>query len=160
MTFSKEMLEALAKNPVPVLNRGYRAQERIEARQARIASWRKIAESITVNPESSGGGGSGFTENKLERCVLNIVELQDELRGEINTLLGYELETGRILRQLVEDVNLRTILEHRYLEYKHWELIACEMGYTFRWTQELHKRALSALKKAAAAELEKVKESA
>lgn len=156
MTFSKETLEALAKNPVPFLNRGYRAKERIEARQARIESWRKIAESITVNPESSGGGGSGFAENKLERCVLNIVELQDEITAEIAELASYELEASRVLKAFVDDPNLLTVLEHRYLEYKTWEAIAYEMGYTFRWTQELHRRGLATLKAGA----EKAKESA
>ena len=33
-----EIIKQLAEDPVPVLNRGYRAKERIAAREERIAS--------------------------------------------------------------------------------------------------------------------------
>ena len=152
MTFSQELLDSLLKDPIAVLNRGYRAKERIAARQERIKSWRQIAESITANPENSSGGSG--PSNKVERCVLSIVELEEEITDEITEIAGYEVENSRVLRFFVAEPNYRAVLEHRYLEYKPWEVIAVEMGYTFRWTQELHRRALNALKKRAAEELD------
>lgn len=44
---TEELLQSLTEDPMAVLNRGYRAKERIAARQKRIEEWRQIAESIT-----------------------------------------------------------------------------------------------------------------
>lgn len=54
---TEEVLQLLSDDPMVVLNRGYRAKERIAARQKRIEEWRQIAESITANPENASSGG-------------------------------------------------------------------------------------------------------
>lgn len=144
MNFSAEVIQELCKDPVPVLNRGYRAKERIADRRERIESWRQIAESITANPEHSGGGSG--PSNKVEKCVLGIMELEEEILDEINAIKSLESENSRIIAAFVQDPNYKRILELRYLSYKRWEEIAVCMGYTFRWTQTLHSRALQQLK--------------
>lgn len=143
MTFSKELLDQLAEDPIAVLNRGYRAQQRIALRQERIISWRQIAESITANPENSSGGGG--PSNKIERCVLAIVSLEEEITDEITQMAAYESESSKIIEAFVPDHNYATVLELRYLSHDRWEQIAVKMGYTFRWTQELHRRAIDLL---------------
>ena len=149
MNFSPELIKDLCEDPVHVLTRGYRAKERIADRQERIDQWRQVAESITANPEHSGGGGGG-PSNKIEKCVLGIMELEEEIIDEISEIKSLESENGKIIRELVDDPNYKRILELRYLNYKRWEEIAVSMGYTFRWTQELHSRALKHLKENAA----------
>ena len=133
---TEEVLQLLSDDPMVVLNRGYRAKERIAARQKRIEEWRQIAESITANPENASSGG-GYPTSKTENCVVAIMTLQEEIKDEI--------------KELVEDLNFKTVLELRYLSYLRWEEIAVRMNYTFRWTQELHRRALLALQEAASA---------
>lgn len=150
MIFSDEILTKLAEDPVPVLNRGYRAEERIAGRRGRIRHWREIAESITANPENASGGGGGPSK-KVENCVIKIMELEEEILAEIEELQQLARETTEIISVFVEDPNYKAVLEHRYVEQKRWEEIAVEMGYTFRWTQELHRRALRALKEAVVA---------
>lgn len=149
MSFSPEIIADLCKDPVPVLNRGYRAKERIADRRERIESWRQIAKSITANPEHSGGSGGG-PSNKVEKCVLGIMELEEEILDEIEEIKSRESENGKIIAAFVQDPNYKRILELRYLSYKRWEEIAVSMGYTFRWTQMLHARALQQLKDNAA----------
>ena len=149
MSFSPEIIADLCKDPVPVLNRGYRAKERIADRRERIESWRQIAKSITANPEHSGGSGGG-PSNKVETCVLGIMELEEEILDEIEEIKSLESENGKIIAAFVQDPNYKRILELRYLSYKRWEEIAVSMGYTFRWTQMLHARALQQLKDNAA----------
>lgn len=149
MNFSDEILKKLAEDPVPVLNRGYRAKERIAGRKQRIDHWREIAASITANPENVGGGGG--PSKKVENCVLKIMALEEEIKEEISALVTLEQETSEIIREFVEDPNYKAVLEHRYVEQKRWEAIAVEMGYTFRWTQELHRRAVREVKASAAA---------
>lgn len=145
MNFSADLIQALYMDPISVLNRGYRAKERIADRRERIESWRQIAESITVNPERSGGSGGG-PSNKVEKCVLGIMEIEEEILDEINAIKSLESENGKIIAAFVQDPNYKRILELRYLSYKRWEEIAVCMGYTFRWTQTLHSRALQQLK--------------
>lgn len=149
MSFSPEIIADLCKDPVPVLNRGYHAKERIADRRERIDQWRQIAVSITANPEHSGGSGGG-PSNKIEKCVLGIMELEEEIIDEINEIRSLELESSKIIAAFVQDPNYIRILELRYLSYKRWEEIAVCMGYTFRWTQTLHSRALQQLKDNAA----------
>lgn len=145
----EDILKALAEGPMPVLNRGYRAKERIAARNERIEQWRQIAESITANPENASSGG-GFPSSKVENCVVSIMALEEEITEEIMEITKFESETSEIIRELIEDQNYKTVLELRYLSYLRWEEIAVRMGYTFRWTQELHHRALVEMQEAAA----------
>ena len=145
---TEEILQSLAEDPVSVLNRGYRAKERIAARQKRIEDWRQIAESITANPENASSGG-GYPTSKTENCVVAIMTLEEEIRDEIIEIADFERQTSQIIKELIEDLNFKTVLELRYLSYLRWEEIAVKMNYTFRWTQELHRRALTALKEAA-----------
>lgn len=145
---TEELLQSLVEDPVAVLNRGYRAKERIAARQKRIEDWRNIAESITANPENASSGG-GYPTSKTENCVVAIMSLEEEIKDEIIEIADFERQTSQIVRELIEDLNYKTVLEYRYLSYLRWEEIAVKMNYTFRWTQELHRRALIALQEAA-----------
>lgn len=147
---TEELLQSLAEDPMAVLNRGYRAKERIAARQERIEQWRQIAESITANPENASSGG-GYPSSKTENCIVAIMTLEEEIKDEITEIAGFELQTSQIIKELLDDLNYKTVLEYRYLNYLRWEEIAVRMNYTFRWTQELHRRALLALQEAAKA---------
>lgn len=147
---TEELLQSLAEDPMAVLNRGYRAKERIAARQERIEQWRQIAESITANPENASNGG-GYPSSKTENCIVAIMTLEEEIKDEITEIAGFELQTSQIIKELLDDLNYKTVLEYRYLNYLRWEEIAVRMNYTFRWTQELHRRALLALQEAAKA---------
>lgn len=123
---TEEILQSLAEDPVSVLNRGYRAKERIAARQKRIEEWRQIAESITANPENASSGG-GYPTSKTENCVVAIMALEEEIRDEIIEIADFERQTSQIIREFVEDQNFKTLLELRYLSYLRWEEIAVKI---------------------------------
>ena len=124
------------------LNRGYRARERIQAKEERIGSWRQIAESVTaaLKPVATF---SSTPSKKVEDCVCNIVDLQQEILDEINELTAIEREIGRAINRAGLDPTLKSLLEMRYLRYLKWEEIAVRLGLTFRWTMTLHKKALA-----------------
>lgn len=151
MDLSTELLEKLQIDPVAVLNRGYRAKERIRARQERIKAWRDVAESITVN--LSAEPGSGEPSNRIERAVVAIVDLEGEITREIEEIARIELENGQILHAFVQDPTQCAIMEHRYLEFKPWDVIAYELGFSNRWVRAMHKRAVLAIKCAAETEM-------
>lgn len=124
------------------LNRGYRAKERIKAKEERIESWRQIAESITVELKPVVSFSS-TPSKKVEDCACNIVDLQREIQEEINELVFVEREIGKAIGQAGLDPMLKALLEMRYLNYLKWEEIAVRLDLTFRWTMTLHKRALT-----------------
>lgn len=123
------------------LNRGYQSRIRIRAKKERIENWRRIAESITaaIKPVAAF---SSMPSKKVEDCVCNIIELQEEIQEEIDGLVQVEREIGRAITKAVEDPTLRALLEMRYLNYLKWEEIAMRLDVTFRWTMTLHRRAL------------------
>lgn len=123
------------------LNRGYQSRIRIRAKKERIENWRRIAESITaaIKPVAAF---SSMPSKKVEDCVCNIIELQEEIQEEIDGLVQVEREIGRAITKAVEDPTLRALLEMRYLNYLKWEEIAVRLDVTFRWTMTLHQRAL------------------
>ena len=123
------------------LNRGYQSRIRIRAKKERIENWRRIAESITaaIKPVAAF---SSMPSKKVEDCVCNIIELQDEIQEEIDGLVQVEREIGRAITKAVEDPTLRALLEMRYLNYLKWEEIAVRLDVTFRWAMTLHRRAL------------------
>lgn len=123
------------------LNRGYQSRIRIRAKKERIENWRRIAESITaaIKPVAAF---SSMPSKKVEDCVCNIIELQEEIQEEIDGLVQVEREIGRAITKAVEDPTLRVLLEMRYLNYLKWEEIAVRLDVTFRWTMTLHRRAL------------------
>ena len=123
------------------LNRGYQSRIRIRAKKERIENWRRIAESITaaIKPVAAF---SSMPSKKVEDCVCNIIELQEEIQEEIDGLVQVEREIGRAITKAVEDPTLRALLEMRYLNYLKWEEIAVRLDMTFRWTMTLHRRAL------------------
>lgn len=123
------------------LNRGYQSRIRIRAKKERIENWRRIAESITaaIKPVAAF---SSMPSKKVEDCVCNIIELQEEIQEEIDGLVQVEREIGRAITKAVEDPTLRALLEMRYLNYLKWEEIAVRLDVTFRWTMALHRRAL------------------
>lgn len=126
------------------LNQGYHAKARIRAKEERIENWRQIAESITaqIRPDSAG---SSLPSKKVEDCVCNIVDLQNEIKEEIAALVQAEREVGKFIREAPLDEIDRFIVELRYLNYKKWEEIAVELNYAYRWIMRRHKRAIAVL---------------
>lgn len=146
---SIELLKSISENPIPVLSRGARGMERIRSREKRIKEWRDIAESITSQLRDVPISNSGGNGNRIERAVVSIVSLQEEIAEEIAEIVKCEQETEEIIKWLVEDEDHKALLEHRYLERKDWETVAEEMGYSTRWALSLHRRAIQKMKMAA-----------
>lgn len=142
---TQEVLQQLAVDPKSVLNRGFRAAERIAWRQERIDQLEQIATSITADPEKGGSGSKGFVESKIEKAVLSIIMLEDEIKEEIAEIASYEHETREIIKVYVANPNHKAILELRYCNQCSWEEIAARLHYTLDWTQKLHKQALETL---------------
>lgn len=116
---------------------------RIKSKIQQIDSLRELATSCTAvlsdMPKSSNHG-----ESKVERCVMKIIEVQEGLKDDIDSLVELKKEIMATIHA-VEDVELQTLLEKRYLCFLSWEKIAVEMHYSIQHIYRMHDEALSAV---------------
>ena len=89
----------------------------------------------------SGGGGVG---QKIENCVLDIVEIESLRKATIKKYVEAKAQTLDLIG-LLPDMKLRTLLTKRYLHYKKWETIAVDMNVSYRRVHQLHSKALNML---------------
>lgn len=88
---------------------------------------------------------SGFGQ-KLEKNVVLVIEQEQLIQEHMHNLLK-TLKEVRQLIGLVDKPELRVVLQMRYLNYKAWEQIAAELGYSWRQVHRLHGRALNLILK-------------
>lgn len=116
---------------------------RIKSKIQQIDSLRELATSCTAvlsdMPKSPNHG-----ESKVERCVMKIIEVQEGLKDDIDSLVELKKEIMATIHA-VEDVELQTLLEKRYLCFLSWEKIAVEMHYSIQHIYRMHDEALSAV---------------
>lgn len=116
---------------------------RIKSKIQQIDSLRELATSCTAvmsdMPKSLNHG-----ESKVERCVMKIIEVQEGLKDDIDSLVELKKEIMATIHA-VEDVELQTLLEKRYLCFLSWEKIAVEMHYSIQHIYRMHDEALSAV---------------
>ena len=83
---------------------------------------------------------------RLETTVAKIVDLENEINRDIDTLVNLRGEIYHLI-QTVQDVNQQLLLELRYLCFKSWREIAETMGLEERYVLKVHGRALNAVGK-------------
>lgn len=79
--------------------------------------------------------------SKMADAVCKIVDLQEEINRDIDTLVDLKREISTTIKG-VPDTELQTILEKRYLCFQTWEKIAVDMGYSIDNVFKMHKKAL------------------
>jgi DNA-directed RNA polymerase specialized sigma subunit len=76
-----------------------------------------------------------------ETIIAKMIDLEDEINNDIDALVDLKTEIVRLIKK-VEDSELQTVLELRYLCFKTWKQISDEMGYSEQHIYRLHGRAL------------------
>lgn len=105
-----------------------------------LATLRTMVTKITANITPVAVAGSG-NQDKLGDAIAKIVDLQDEINQKIDKFIDSKREVSAILEKLQEPDHVK-VLHKRYIEYKPWEQIACEMHCTFRNVCYIHGKAL------------------
>lgn len=83
--------------------------------------------------------------HRMEDIIVKIVDLENEINHDIDTLVDLKTEIMQVIKQ-VEDLESQTLLEQRYLNFRTWEQIAVDMGYNVRHLYRMHDKALKAVK--------------
>lgn len=84
------------------------------------------------------------TQNKTEIIVAKIVDLENEVDSEIDSLGEIRREVQGVIDQ-VPNAAQREVLVRRYMIGQTWEQIAVELNYTYRNVCYIHGRALHAV---------------
>jgi hypothetical protein len=117
---------------------------RITSKIEQLQSLNDLATKCTTTysdmPKSPNRGGS-----RLEETILKIIDLEEEINGDIDKLLDLKCEIVGVIKA-VEDKEYQTILEKRYLCFMNWEQIAVDMKYELRYLHKLHSKALGQCK--------------
>ena len=126
------------------LNRGYRLDARIAAKQHRIEEWKQHAESITLALKPVAAFSS-LPSKKVEDAVCSIIDLQNEISEEIAELKNIQKEISEFIKSSGLDKTDKLILEMRNLNGMKIEEIAVNLHYAYRWVQRRLKRAIESL---------------
>ena len=111
------------------------AHERVERLRARLEAGRMSQ--ITGLPR---GGGSDWTET-----ADRLIELERRVNSRTRELVRWKLAAMDAI-DMVEEANLREVLELYYIDGYTWEQVAQRMGVDLRWVYRLHGRALLRVK--------------
>lgn len=84
---------------------------------------------------------------KIETYSIKIVDLKSKIARELVELLDYKKTARKLIRESCS-TDCVALLHKRYFQYKKWEEIAVEMGYSYQWVSDgLHKKALLQVQK-------------
>ena len=122
------------------LSQAFGLNQRIESKLGQIEDLHNLATKATVTysdmPRNPNKG-----QSRLEDCVIQIMELEAEINRDMIKLVELKKDIIRRIKS-VENAELQTILELRYLSYMRWEEIAIELGYGIDNVFRLHRNAL------------------
>jgi hypothetical protein len=113
-------------------------QRQREAAELKLAA--TCTGSISAQGEKVQTSASG---DKLLNAVARYVDLEAETQRMIDAM---QKRRHKIIAEIqsLEDSRYIEILYKRYVEFKSFEFIACEMHYNYTWICELHGKALKA----------------
>ena len=122
------------------LSQAFGLNQRIESKLGQIEDLHNLATKATVTysdmPRNPNKG-----QSRLEDCVIQIMELEAEINRDMIRLVELKKDIIRRIKS-VENAELQTILDLRYLSYMRWEEIAIELGYGIDNVFRLHRNAL------------------
>ena len=127
---------------IQYLSRYRRLNQRIDHLLEEQSRWRERALKITPTlSQAPGGGGSG---SPIERPMDKVLEIDEEINREIDTLQTIRQEIRETLNQL-EDESLKLLMEYRYIDGMTWEQVAVKMHYSYMQICRLHGKALKTI---------------
>lgn len=127
-------------NAKEFLQQAFYLDKRINSKLEQVESLNALATKATSTlsdmPKNPNRGTSS-----MEDTIIKIIDLQEEINKDINRLVDLKSEIVRTIKE-VEDKELQTVLEKRYLCFEAWEKIAVGLNYSIQHIFRLHKKAL------------------
>lgn len=122
------------------LQQAFRLDQRINSKIEQVDSLNELAVKCT-STISDMPSNPNRSESPLADTVIKIIDLQDEINRDIDSLIDLKREIVNVVKS-VENKEHQTLLEKRYLCFLSWEQIAVDMGYDLRYLHKMHNRSL------------------
>ena len=117
----------------------------IEAKLEEISYWRTLAskaESVYYSEAGGTKGPGGRQRSKIEDCVCKIANIEDSVKNDMDNLLNLKENISDTIGK-VKEPEFKSLLIHRYLHGKKWQIVAKDMGYSYvHVVHRLHPKAL------------------
>ena len=116
---------------------------RINSKLDQIESLHELAtrctSTISGMPHNPNCGGSPMAD-----AICKIIDLESEINADIDKLVDLKREIVGVIKR-IDNVELQTLLEKRYLCFMQWEQIAVDMCFSIQHVYRLHAEALDAV---------------
>lgn len=117
-----------------------RIAERLKVLTVEIERLRTEAESVSINLDGMPHGTG--KDDKTARLAIQLADMESKLQDEMSTLWSKRMAIINLLGEMQKHKH-QTLLHKRYIECKSWEVIAYEMGISWRYCYMLHGSALN-----------------
>ena len=128
---------------VELLKQAYYIDVRIDNKLEQMETLNALATKATTTFGNEPVSGTRDV-HKREETICKIVDLQNEINADIDNLVDLKRELRKAIES-IPNVDYRTVLELRYLNFRKWEEIAVTMGYRLRNVHYIHDKAIEYL---------------
>lgn len=125
------------------LSQAYRLDKRIDSKIEQLKSLNLLATKCT-STLSDMPKSQSISNSRLEDTVVKIVDLQEEINRDIDSLVDLKRDIVRTIKS-VQNPEYQIILELRYLCFKTWEEIAVQMNCSVDNVFKIRKNALKSV---------------
>ncbi len=118
---------------------------RIDTKLEDLHRLKEMATKITpvLKDDVVSGGGN---QDKLGDAMAKIIDLEAEINRDVDRYVNAKQEISATLEKISDPDQLK-VLHQRYVQYKTWEQIAYDTGFSYRWICTLHGKALQEIEK-------------
>ena len=126
------------------LNQAYWLDRRIDSKLEQLSALKDMA---TRTTSVMSGEVVSHTRNvsSMQDVIVKIISMENEVNADIDRLVDLKAEIMRVIKAVASPEH-QTLLELRYLCFKDWPDIACEMHCSESNVYKVHSRALQAVR--------------
>ena len=126
------------------LNQAYWLDRRIDSKLEQLSALKDMA-TKTTSIMSDDVVSHTRNVHSMQDVIAKIIDMQAEINADIDRLVDLKRDIMQVVKT-VDDPELQTLLELRYLCFKDWPDIACEMHCSKSNVYKVHSRALQAVR--------------
>lgn len=123
------------------LRQAYRLDHRINSKIEQVEVLNSLATKATVTITGMPKKPNTAIDS-MSAVIAKIVDLQTEINGDIDRLVDLKRDIIKKIK-CVENLDYRTLLEKRYLNFETWEQIAVDMAYSIQHTYRIRDKAIN-----------------
>lgn len=117
----------------------------IESNIDEINKLKNLCSAIPTTDFSKERVSGGEQSDKIATLVSKIIDLENEIQGEIDEAVDLEKEIRTVINRQ-ENESERLLLKLRYIDFNTWEEVAEKMNYSVMQVWRIHNSALKNLK--------------